>query len=69
VSVPHLHRSRRREQGLLARPPCTVRYLERGWAAQFVDPVEQLEELADLWARGVLTTEEFEHEKAKIIGT
>jgi hypothetical protein len=69
VNVAHLHQTRNREHGLLARPPCTVRYLEWGWAAQFVDPVAQLEELADLRARGVLSAEEFEHQKARIIGT
>ena len=69
MTVAHLRRSRRRAAGLLARPPCTVRYLEQGWAALFVDPVDQLEALADLWVRGVLTTEEFEQQKATIIGT
>ena len=62
VSPSRSHRS-----DLLARPPCGVRTYEdsvRGWIA---DPVEQLEELADLLSRGLLSREEFEHHKAKVI--
>ncbi len=63
-----LSHSRSRRTDLLARPPCTLRDLERGWAAMFVDPVDQLDELAELYARGLLSREEFEGQKAKIIG-
>jgi hypothetical protein len=38
-----------------------------GWASPFLDPVEQLEALADLCARGLLSREEFEREKAKVL--
>ena len=34
-----------------------------------IDPVEQIEELADLLHRGLVSREEFDHHKAKIIGT
>jgi hypothetical protein len=40
---------------------------ERGWAALIVDPTEQLSVLAELLLRGLLSREEFEHEKAKVI--
>jgi hypothetical protein len=33
-----------------------------------VDPVEQLKELADLGARGLLSDEEFEQLKARVLG-
>ena len=36
----------------------------RAW---IIDPIEQLEELADLLRRGLLSREEFEHHKAKVI--
>jgi hypothetical protein len=32
-----------------------------------VDPVEQLKELADLRARGLLSVEEFEHQKTQVL--
>jgi hypothetical protein len=35
-------------------------------AAFIVDPIEQLEELADLRRRGLLTTEEFDRQKTRI---
>jgi hypothetical protein len=60
--------SRSRRPDLLVRPPCTARDLELGWAALFVDPVEQLDELAELFGRGLLSREEFERQKAKVIG-
>ncbi|HEY6417174.1 MAG TPA: SHOCT domain-containing protein [Acidimicrobiales bacterium] len=59
--------TRRRHEGdLLARPPVGGRELEGGVAALIVDPVEQLEELADLRSRGLLTTEEFERQKTRV---
>jgi Short C-terminal domain len=57
---------RRRQGNLLARPPCGGPELEGGVAALIVDPVQQLEELADLRSRGLLTTEEFERQKARV---
>lgn len=38
-------------------------------AAPAVDPIEQLERLADLKAQGILTDEEFAAQKAKILGS
>jgi hypothetical protein len=58
--------SRRHRTDLLARPPCSPRAAEGGWAALLVDPIEQLNALADLLARGLLSPDEFERQKAKI---
>jgi hypothetical protein len=60
-------RTHRRNQGdLLARPPIGSRELEGGVPALIVDPIEQLEELADLRSRGLLTSEEFERQKTRV---
>lgn len=59
-------RNRRPQGDLLARPPCGARELEGGVAALIVDPVQQLEELADLLSRGLLTNEEFERQKTRV---
>jgi hypothetical protein len=66
--MQRLSRSRSRRTDLLVRPPCTVRDLDRGWAALFVDPVDQVRDLAQLYSRGFLSREEFEDQKAKVIG-
>ncbi len=63
-----LSHSRSRRTDLLARPTCTSRDLEQGWAAMFVDPIDQLDELAQLYSRGLLSRQEFEAQKAKVIG-
>ena len=57
---------RRNAGGLLARPPVGARELEGGVAALIVDPIEQLEELADLRSRGLLTSDEFERQKTRV---
>jgi Short C-terminal domain len=59
--------SRRHGTDLLARPPCGVRMYENGWAALIVDPTEQLKTLADLLSRGLLSPQEYERQKAKVI--
>ena len=58
-----------RSQGsdLLARPPCGVRTHEDAWLRFLVDPVEQLRALADLHVRGLLSPDEFERQKAKVL--
>jgi cytochrome c-type biogenesis protein CcmH/NrfG len=38
-----------------------------GWSAAIVNPAEQLEELADLRSRGLLTEEEFEQQRARVL--
>jgi Short C-terminal domain len=57
---------RRHEGDLLARPPVGSRELESGVAGLIVDPIEQVEELADLRRRGLLTSEEFERQKTRV---
>lgn len=61
--------SRSQRFDLLARPPCRLRTYEESVRAWIVDPIEQIQELADLLARGLLSPEEFEHHKAKVIET
>jgi hypothetical protein len=62
-----INTSRHDRVDLLARRPCGGGMYERGWAALIVDPTEQLSVLAELLLRGLLSREEFEHEKAKVI--
>ncbi len=51
---------------VLARPPYCGGSVS-AWSASVVDPVEQLEELADLCDRGLMSPEEFEDQKAKVL--
>ena len=60
--------SRRDRIDLLPRPPCEVRMYDRRWADYLVDPVDQLLALVDLLARGAISAEEFDRQKAKVIG-
>jgi hypothetical protein len=50
----------------LARPPCVDWATDR-WTAPVTNPAEQLEALAELRRRGLLTAEEFEWQKAKVL--
>jgi hypothetical protein len=59
--------SRRDRVNLLARPLCGSPTYERGWSALIVDRAEQLEVLADLLSRGLLSPDEYERQKAKVI--
>jgi Short C-terminal domain len=59
--------SRRRHADLLARPPCGFGDLPRGWRGLIIDPVAQLEELADLVKRGLLSQEEFDRLKHRVV--
>jgi hypothetical protein len=61
-------RSRNHLTDLLARPPSGAGTYEDCVTAWVVDPVEQLAELADLLSRGLLSRDEFERHKAKVIG-
>ena len=68
-NVPMTKIKTTRSQGsdLLARPPCGVRTHEDAWLRFLVDPVEQLSALADLHVRGLLSPDEFERQKAKVL--
>lgn len=59
--------SRARRVHLLARSPADER--GRRWAAWIADPAEQLRELDDLRRRGFLSSEEFEQQRARVLGT
>jgi hypothetical protein len=52
---------------LLARAPWVDAPPPERWTPLVVDPVDQLEELAGLLARGLLTDEEFVRQKAKVL--
>lgn len=52
--------------GVLTRPPYDGGE-RQGWAVLVVDPVEQIKELADLRDRGLLSPEEFERQKEKVL--
>jgi Short C-terminal domain len=67
MTMRRLTTSRRHRGDLLTRPPSGGREVERGWLAWIVDPVEQLRELADLRDRGLLSQEEYELHKAKVL--
>ena len=58
---------RRQQPDLLARPPCCVGMYDDAWAAMLLDQPAQLEQLADLLSRGLLTREEFDRQKAKVL--
>lgn len=61
---------RRSRPDLLGRAPSNVGDAERAaWAALVVDPVAQVRELDDLVGRGLLSREEFERLKARIVST
>jgi Short C-terminal domain len=58
--------SRDRIPDLLTRPPLVRWQLPTPWPHPLVDPVKQLEALADLLTKGLLSREEFEREKQKV---
>jgi hypothetical protein len=53
---------------LLPRAPFGTGEVEQPWAVYLVDPAAQVRELADLLHRGLLSVEEFERQKAKVLG-
>ncbi len=63
----NLAASRQHRPDLLARPPCLATMYDRRWAALVIDPTEQLSTLADLLARGLLSPDEYQQQKAKVL--
>jgi Short C-terminal domain len=59
--------SRSQRPDLLDRPPTTAREPGPGWALLVIDPVRQLRELADLHYRGLLSRDEYQQQKAKVL--
>jgi len=49
----------------LSRPPDSERH--GGYSALLVDPIGQLEQLHSLYAQGILSEEEFESQKTRIL--
>ena len=64
--MPRFRLSRSELTGLLTRPPCTGAE-NRDWAALVVDPVRQIEALAEQRDRGLLSPDESEWQMAKVL--
>lgn len=58
---------RRDHADLLARLPASGRPSDGLRAAPFVDPAQQILELADLVDKGLLTADEFERQRNKVL--
>jgi hypothetical protein len=65
VTIRGLRTSRSDRVDLLSRPPCGPG--TPAWETWIIDPTAQLETLADLRGRGLLSADEFERQKAKVI--
>ncbi len=63
----HQSRSQRADvPDLLTRPPSGTREFVMDWAHLLVDPVRQLQQLAELHNRGLLSRDEFERYKLHV---
>jgi hypothetical protein len=58
---------RRFRTDLLPRPPCVAPLYDDRWAALVVDATDQLTLLSDLLAQRLLSAEEYEWQKAKVL--
>jgi len=65
--MPRTSNPRASRLDLLARPPATADSTPGGWTRLLVDPVEQLRALDDLRDRGLLTAEEYEQQRTKVL--
>lgn len=65
--MPRHELPRNRPHGLLSRPPCTGYDVRDPWRSALIDPVGQLEELADLYAEGWVSKAELDEQKAKVL--
>jgi hypothetical protein len=63
----HPRAPRNRHPGLLTRPPCDQRGVAQGWTAIAIDPIAQLRVLGDLLTAGLLSQDEFDRQKAKVL--
>jgi hypothetical protein len=54
---------------LLTHMPGGAGSLERDWMTLVVDPVAELEELAELLGRGLISEGEFERQRRKTLGS
>ena len=58
---------RSQRPGLLWRPPSTFRELDVPWTTMIGDPAEQIDALAQLMDRGLLSREEFDRAKQRAL--
>jgi hypothetical protein len=59
--------SRSQRPDLLDRPPAAGRELQPGWGLLVIDQVSQLRELADLHRQGLLSHDEYQQQKSKVL--
>ena len=59
---------RRSGTDLLTRPPALAGPSPPAWLSVLIDPVEQVAELGELWQRGFISADDFERQKAKVLG-
>jgi hypothetical protein len=65
--MTHIDRSRRDNPGLLTRPPAIGRMEIHRMQDLVADPVEQIKELAGLARAGLLSEEELELQKRRVL--
>jgi len=58
---------RAQRPGLLWRPPSTFRELDVLWTSMIADSAEQIDALAQLMNRGLLSREEFDRAKQRAL--
>jgi hypothetical protein len=63
-----LRNVRRSGTDLLTRPPAPASPSDPAWLYTIIDPVAQLAELDDLRQRGVISADDLERQKAKVLG-
>ena len=61
--------NRRHQPDLIARPPLGGVGVERHWASLIIDPVHQLQALADLRDRGLISAAEFASQRQRLLVT
>jgi hypothetical protein len=63
-----LRNVRRSGTDLLTRPPALGSPSRPAWLCAIIDPVAQVAELDDLRKRGFISADDFERQKAKVLG-
>jgi hypothetical protein len=59
---------RRSGTDLLTRPPAMTIPSPPTWLSAIIDPVGQIAELAELREQGFISVDDFERQKAKVLG-
>ena len=65
--MPRVHRVRRAEADLVLRPPLGALDAVIGEGHPGLTPADQLDELTDLWRRGLVTRALFEHQRDLVL--